>query len=258
MSDLIKSVPNDIVPAFIGRGPSGFEGIDNDCVSIPFLRLAQVNTPQAQPGPDRLAGLEAGMYFNPSTGRIYGKEPRFIMLGFYRSWNVWNGEPPNASFVRSMTNDEFVSIQASTHKDDKGKVVDSQGNRYQDTRNFFVLSADHPEDGILLYPMTSTGIPMSKKWLAKAWAIKVKSKDGTLVSAPMWSRVWQFKVNFVTSPKGNYFQVADATDQGWIDQQTAPIAEAAFDEAMAYDKSRVQGAEKTTPAQADDTPEWMN
>jgi hypothetical protein len=239
-------------PAFIEvGGATGFESIDNECISIPFLRLAQVNTPQAQPGDSKLAGLEAGMYFNPSTGRIYGKEASFVILGFHRTWNVWQGEPPNARFVKSMLPEEFLADSApKTHRDDKGKTVDDAGNRYVDNRNFFLLSADHPEDGILLYPMSSTGIPASKKWLAKATAIRVKDADGNLAQAPMWSRVWTLRTGFVQSPKGNFFQVSDVADRGWIPESLVAVVKSAFEEAQAYSKSRLA----VKPAEAEDEP----
>lgn len=262
MGELIKSVSTstgtststDMVPSFItGGGATGFEKLDNDCISIPFLRLAQVNTPQVQPGNDQIKNLQAGMYFNPSTGRIYGSEPKFIILGFSRSWNVWFGEPPAARFVKSMTNEDFELHARSRTKTENNKTTDPEGNRYQDTRNFFLLSADHPEDGILLYPMTSTGIPMSKKWLAKASAIRGKAADGSLSQAPMWSRVWGFKVNFVKGDKGSYYQVADASDLGWIPAEFASIAKSAFEEVREYDKARVSGIEKH-----DDAPDWVN
>lgn len=256
MSDLVTKVMNtDVAPAFLTQGgATGFENMDNDCISIPFLRLAQVNTPQAQPGQDQLPGLQAGMYFNPSTGRIYGKEPRLIILGFNRTWNMWFGEPPAAKFVRTMSNDEFERDYRAKTENVNGKIVDKEGNRYQDTRNFFVMSAEHPEDGALLYPMTSTGIPASKKWLAKSAAIRVKTADGKLAQAPMWSRIWGLKVNFIQSPKGNYFQVNDVADCGWITADLAPGAEAAFNEVLAYDKSRVAGVEKTHDD--DPTKDW--
>lgn len=254
-TDLQTTKTTDLaMPSFIQTsGPTGFENVDNDCISIPFLRLAQVNTPQAQPGPDKLPGLEAGMYFNPSTGRIYGKEPRFTILGFFRTWNVWAGEPPQAKFVRSMSAEEFEKDFRAKVVTEGNKTTDKDGNRYQDTRNFFVLSADHPEDGVLLYPMTSTGIPMSKKWLAKASAIRVDGPNGVKVCAPMWSRIWKLKVNFVTSPKGNYFQVADASDEGWIPAELTPTAKSAFEECLAYDKARVAGVEKHG-----DEPDWVS
>lgn len=235
-----KVMDTDIVPAFITvGGPTGFEGMDSDCVSIPFLRLAQVNTPQAQPGTERLNGLEPGMYFNPSTGRIYGKEPRFSILGFYRSWNIWFGEPPAAKFVSSVSNDEFEAKYRAKTSNENGKIVDKEGNRYQDTRNFFLLSADHPEDGVLLYPMTSTGIPTSKKWLAKASAIRAKAADGSLAAVPMYSRIWRLKVGFIQSPKGNFFQVQDAQDEGWIPGSLEMAVKAAFSEAQDYIHGRV-------------------
>jgi hypothetical protein len=239
--------PKTLAPSYLSvSGPTGFENIDNDCISIPFLRLAQTNSPQCQPGDDKIQGLEAGMYFNPTTGKIYGKDAAFIILGFYRTWNVWHGEPPQAQFVRSLMPEEFMKdFESKTHRDEKNKIVDNEGNRYVDNRNFLLLCADYPEDGILLYPMSSTGIPASKKWLAKAAALRVKDATGNLVQAPMYSRIWQLKIGFVQSPKGNYFQVADVTDRGWVPETIMGAVKSAFEEAQAFDRSRIFVLEKS-------------
>jgi len=252
--DVTVAEGKDLVPDFLDNfsGSTGFENVDNDCVSIPFLRLSQQNTPQVLPGKDHIANLQGGMYFNPTTGRIYD-DPSFIILGFFRTWNVWHGEPPSSKFVRSITNDDFIqNYESKTTKNDKGKIVDQDGNRYQDTRNFLLLSASHPEDGILLYGMSSTGIPASKKWLAKASAIRVKDASGNLVQAPMWSRIWTLKTSFEQKPQGSYFQVSDIVDKGWIPAEASKVVKDAFDEAQSYDKMRI----KTVEEKVDDTPEW--
>jgi hypothetical protein len=254
--DLTIADSKDLAPSFLGSysGSTGFENISNDCISIPFLRLAQTNTPQASPGKDKIAGLSAGMYFNPSTGRVYEKA-EFIILGFFRNFTVWHGEPPDSKFVKALSAEDFSkNYEAKTRRDeDSGKVIDSDGNRYVDTRNFLVLSATAPEDGIMLYGMASTGIPASKKWLAKASAIRVKDSEGNIVQAPMWSRVWELKPTFQEKKKGSFFQVTDIQDKGWIDSSIANAVKAAFEEAQGYDKSRIASVEKAEEAE----PDWV-
>ena len=254
--DLTVNGSKDLAPSFLGgySGNTGFENISNDCISIPFLRLAQSNTPQATNGSkDYLEGLVPGKYFNPTTGKIY-TEAEFIILGFFRNFTVWHGEPPDAKFVKSISPEDFIAnYQAKTHLNDKGKIVDDDGNRYVDTRNFLVISASAPEDGIMLYGMASTAIPASKKWLAKASAVRVKDAEGNIAQAPMWSRVWQLKTSFHDEPKGKYWQVSDIQDKGWIPADIAPAVKMAFEEAQGYDKSRIAAVEK---APEDDAPDW--
>lgn len=239
MNDLTKTTNG--VPDFLGSsfGPTGFETVDNDSIAIPFLRLAQVNTPQVQPGTDKIDGLAAGMYFSPSISKVYGEAPRLVVVGFYRSWNIWNGEPPAAKFVSSISNDEFkADYEAKTHRDDKGKIVDDVGNRYVDTRNVFLFNADSPEDGVLLYPMSSTAIPASKRWNAKMAAIRVPGPDGRPEQVAMWSRIWTPKVDFVRGDKGSYYTPTDFKDQGWIPDSLVAAAKGAFEEAQAYVTNR--------------------
>jgi hypothetical protein len=101
--------------------------------------------------------------------------------------------------------------------------------------------------------MASTGIPASKKWLAKASAVRVRAADGSLVQAPMWSRVWRLKTQFEEKPKGKYWQVGDVIDGGWIPAALAPTVQAMFEEAQSYDKARIGAVEKIPE---EDIPEW--
>lgn len=251
MNEIAKTDTKEILPFFVADavGPSGFENIENDCISIPFLRLAQSNTPQVSDPGERIDGLTSGLYFSPSTGKIYGASPKLIILGFYRSFTVWDGEPPKAKFVRALDSNDFSrNYQHKTHEQKKttGKgtiLVDDQGLRYTDTRNFFVLSADSPGDGVLLYAMTSSGIPASKKWLAKASMVRVQDADGGMAQAPIWSRIWEPKITYVND-NGGYYQVADIIDRGWISESMAPVVREAFEEVLAYDKARIAAVEK--------------
>jgi hypothetical protein len=258
MDDLVKREETAVMPFFVGDtdGPTGFENVDSDCVAIPFLRLAQSNTPQFSDPSNKIEGLQPGMYFNPSSGRIYGSDPRLVILGFYRCWNVWFGEPPMARFVRSIPNEEYAKsysgvTHSETDKDGRTRIVDADGNRYVDTRNFFVMCLDHIEDGVLLYPMTSTGIPPSRKWLSKSSAIKVLNEKGEPVldnngvpkQAPMWYRIWKPKVTWQEKKRGKFYQVADFLDGGWLPDEYRPVVQQAFDEVRAYDKARIAAAD---------------
>lgn len=224
------TIRNETLPAFLGQtsGPTGFENVDNDCVSIPFLKLAQSNTPQAQRGSKNIPGLEAGMFFNQATGRIYGNNPSIIVLGFFRTFVEWEGEGAEARFVRQMTPTEFDrDIAQSVTKDDKGKSCLPNGNRIVDTRNFFIISAEHPEDGILLYAMTSTAIPASKKWLSMMQSTK----------APIYAKIWELGSEFTEDKKGNYFKVTTPADRGFINEVMFEVVKPAFDEVEGYKSS---------------------
>lgn len=223
---------NEMLPDFLGNfsGDDGFNTVDQSCVSLPFLRLSQSNTPAVVE-----KKIESGVFYNTATMKVYGANARFIILGFYKAFVEWDGEGEGAKFVRSISADIYESEIASTcHRDEKtGKILTAKGTRIVDCRNFFVMNADVPEDGIMLYVMSSTGIPASKKWLSLASGVRIKT-DAGIVRAPMWASVWKLSTEFTRNDKGSFYQVKDVEKDGWISAVAKDDIENAFASAQAY------------------------
>ena len=96
-NDIVRTDAN--TPAYLadGGGRTGLEGISNECIAIPFLKLAQDLTPEARKVHSQyLEGLSPGMFFNRTTRSIYGSKLKVVVLGFYQQFGEWEGDPPNA------------------------------------------------------------------------------------------------------------------------------------------------------------------
>lgn len=227
MNELTKK---DETPSYLttASGRTGFEDIGADDVKMAFMKLAQLNTPEAQPGTKAITGLKPGEFFNNASRKSYGTEPSVIIVGYKRSFTEWQGEGAEAKLVAQYTPAQFAGIEAACKVDEKGRLF-YNGNRINDSRNFLLLSAEHPEDGVFQYSATSTAIGAARKWLTLASCYK---------SAPIYARVWKLSATWTESPSGNYFKLDPPSDLGWTPSALADIAKAAFERGAAIAEAK--------------------
>jgi len=205
MSKELKEKENtEIAEAqFFGTdGYTGYENVDSESLSVPFLRVAQANTAQInEDEPSYIDGLKLGHFYNTAAGKGYGRELRMVLLGYMRTFVVWGAEM--GDFHGVLTAEEFKKIEPTLTR--KGAMfIGPDGNRYQDTRNFFVVLPDHPEDGVILYPLKSAGITQSRKLLTRASAVR---KDGKQV--PLFASIWKVGTVKNQNDQGTWYEIGD-------------------------------------------------
>jgi hypothetical protein len=167
------------------------EQFSQDELELPFLRVAQKGSPQVDDGkPEHIEDLKPGQFFNTVTGEIYGDEIKVQVHGYFHNFVIWKGPKGAGKYSGAMTPAEFETFQETNKLDRDGgdmvQFVDGEEFRYTDTRNFIVSLPDHEEDGILLYPMYSTGIKPAKKWNSLYLTRKIGGKQ-TVRYATVWS-----------------------------------------------------------------------
>ena len=221
-------------------GDSGFQSVDRDCVTIPFLKVAQSTHDETKRGHTKyIEGLEPGMFFCPMTRKIYGTKVELVILSFYRQYVMYDGEGMDSKFSGVMEPEVFrLNIEPKATRK-RSYFVDGRGWRYVDTRNFIVFVNGHYEDGPLLMSMSSTGVPPSKNWLSQAQS--VKTQDGR--QAKICSCVWGLETSFFQNPEGSYHQVSRITKLGGVPQARRQLVLAAFNQIQSLDTSSIQGDE---------------
>lgn len=229
-------------------GPTGLEGIDRDCVTIPFLKVAQSNHDQTKRGsPEEIRGLEPGMFFCPATRKVYGSEVNLIILRFYRQYIVYDGEGTDAKMIDAITPEAFVrDIEPYATRVKSYHMKD--GNRYVDTRNFIVMVAGALHDGAMLLSLSSTGISPSKKWLTQVGSVYAPNGQ----PAPIWTSVWRLATAFQNNPQGSYYQITRVDRMGWITEKAKPIVVRAFLDAQGHNTADIKGDGDMTAKPAPD------
>lgn len=233
-------------------GPSGFEGVTQECTVLPFLKVAQSSTNEAKKGdPKQIPGLELGHFFCPATRKVYGDSINLVILKFYRQYVIYESRDAASKFMGTMAPEDFAKIEKQCVRE-KSYHLDAEGHRYVDTRNFIVLAAGRWEDGPMLYSMASTGIGPSRKLLTQAQ--NVRDPNGKL--APIWSSVWKLTTGYQSNDAGqSYYQVAGIDRLGYVPKERAKMIVDAFLDAQGMATSALSEAvakqhdlEETVPA----------
>jgi hypothetical protein len=146
---------------FINDAEDSFEGFDDintETMSIPFLKLAQDLTPQTKKNkPEFIEGLDVGMFFNSVTGENYGSHLEIIIVKFERVYIEWL---PNRGGFVGYHSPEIASDMAF----DKtfGKWKTEEGNELVEYYAYYLLINGKEINEPMIMSLASTAIKVAK------------------------------------------------------------------------------------------------
>lgn len=180
---------------------SGFEEADKDAYAIPFFQLLQKGSPQVDEDDGAyIEGTKPGMILNTVDETVFdGKLGITVIPVHYRRTFVeWVPRDEGGGFVQEHSAEDGLKLH--TMVNDKNQDVLDNGNQLVDTRSHFVLVLT--EDGGYvpgILAMTSTQMKKSRKWMSVMQGIRMKRKDGTMFTPPMFSHTY----TVVSVPESN-------------------------------------------------------
>lgn len=199
------------------------EHLTQEELELPFLRVAQKGSPQVdEDKPEYIEGLKPGQYFNTVAGESYGDSLKVQVHGYFRNFIVWKGEKGNGDFSGTLTPEQFEEFKAEhlelvREGGDMMHTVDGEQIRYSDTRNFIVSLPDHPEDGIMIYPMSSTGIKAARKWNTLNSGRRLNGQQ-----VKRYATIWEIETSGYEKNGYSWKQTSKIKPVGWA---TAELAE---------------------------------
>lgn len=192
------------------------EHLSQEELELPFLRVAQKGTPQVdEDKPEHIDGLKPGHYFNTVSGENYGDTVKIQVHGYFHSYIIWKGEKGNGEFSGSMTPEEFREFESKNKLERDGgdmvHMVDGEEFRYSDTRNFIVSLPEYEEDGIMIYPMSSTAIKAARKWNTLNNGRRVNGRP-----AKRYATLWELKTAGFEKNGFTWKQTSSIKPLGWV------------------------------------------
>ena len=185
------------------------EHLSQDEMEMPFLKLAQKMTKQ------EIDGLSPGKFFNSVSEAVYGDTIKVQVHGYFHNYTKWCGPKGNGEFRGSMTREEFNALESKTalvrDGGDMTHTVDGEDLRYTDTHNFIVSLPDFPEDGVMIYPLSSTGCKVARKWNTLKNTRMVNGKQ-----TKRYATLWELKTGNYESNGFAYKQVSTIKALGWV------------------------------------------
>ena len=171
--------------------------------------------------PEYIDGLKPGQFFNTVSGKVYGDEQNMIVHGYFHNFVIWKGPKGNGTFSGTMTTDEFAEFEKKNQLTRDGgdlvQIVNGEELLYTDTHTFIVTLPDHIEDGIMLYPLSSTGCKVARKWNSLWQTRKIRNEEGAIVQSKRYATLWNLKTAGFESNGFSYKQVSTIKPVGWND-----------------------------------------
>lgn len=236
----------------MGMG-DGFESITQDDLSFPFLKIAQPTSSQVMEDDDSyIEGLKPGHFFNTVTNARYGKELDVVIIGYYQAILMWGDELGDYKGQISPLDFKALKPTLSYEENDDGKMewTDGDGTKYVDTRTYFVILPDYPEDGLMMFSLSSTGITHSKKWITKTRMVQLPAKAGVMPkTAPIFTSVWRIGTKLNKKDSFRWFQIGEKKVScieriGWVPGELVPVIKSsvAFFADLSKERVNFQGA----------------
>jgi hypothetical protein len=195
-----NNLPSTEVLDFSADAGLGLEGAGKDSFALPFLAILQGLSPQIE----TVEGAKPGLFINTITNGL-SASINVVPVAFQRRYLEWKPREKGGGFCGSH---DVVSVETdpSIKKDNKGQLVNEEGNILKDTRMHYVLIVN--DDGSYnpaLISMSSTQVKKSKRWLSMIRSVQSKDGKGNTFNPPSFSHVYELTSLKEQNDKGTWY-----------------------------------------------------
>ncbi len=243
------------VPATMDYGDdagAGFEDMNNEDFTVPFLTILQALSPAVQ---DEVDGAKSGAWFNTVTEEIFGGKDgvRFVPCHRTHRWNEWRPREQGGGLVGThYPEDEMIQHAKSTQA--FGEYQSPEGNDLVDTFDVWglLLLDDGTYDHVIL-SFAKTKIKLYKRWATQMVNMKTKQGDGRFIQPPMFAHVWRLTTVQEESASGKFWNIRIKLDGDSAEEcRLAPDSEL-YLAAKSFRDMAVSGAARAAVDKAEDT-----
>ena len=193
---------------FADDAGSGSENMTKDDLTIPRLSILQALSPQVKKGEKRIEGAEEGDIFNNVLEEVTSGDDGLLVVPItYRSTFIeWQTRESGGGFVADHGFDK--SVINACQKDDKGRMINSDGNQIVQTAEYYVFVVN-PETGEY-YPvvisMSGTQLKHSRRFNTVINTRRVPNPNGQGTFNPaMFYAAYRFNTQPEQNDKGSWF-----------------------------------------------------
>lgn len=235
MNDLVTTNASDLAQFIVGSQKTGFENMDSSCIARPYLQIAQAMSEMATKGnPNYIPGLEPGMFYSPTTKKVFGRSVDVCVLKFIPEYAIWGGIDSSGRKTDFRTMIDKATFEREYSKNYKwdpryNALSNSNGEIAIEQFDYILMFPGSIEEGLYMFSLKSIGIPVGRKWNTMALNIKV-NLNGAMRQAPIWASVWRLTTGLDQNKKGSSFQITQIERIGFVSKNIAPVVAGAFSE----------------------------
>lgn len=207
---------------FAADAGAGMEGAGQESFAIPFLSVLQKGSPQVDEASGAaIEGARAGMLFENVTGRMFSGKDGVVIVpcSYKREFLRWGARDNGGGFKGAYTPEDVADMRAKGQivelegrlyaPEQDGSVSDKKSDRFNDTRNHYVLIIDQ-ETGAwteALLSLTSTQIKKSKMLMSALASVKLKNGANQMYTPPTFANYVRVTTVGESNDKGTWFGV---------------------------------------------------
>lgn len=191
--------------ALAGKGQEQIQDTKTD-----YLKIAQtISEETIKQKPNYIPGLEAGMFFCPTTKKVYGNVMDVIVLSTRKNYMITDMKDEFKGFADR--------IDPTWERDADGRLRTPEGYFAKVQYSYLIVTPDNLEQPIVLV-LKKTDVPAARDWNTQIKNCKLE--DGS--PAPIFGAIWTLTSTFREGDKGSWFSLcngksASVAFKGFID-----------------------------------------
>lgn len=216
MSDLVKATSAELAaPSYLDGFETDQPAFGHEDLKQPFLKI--LHKP-IMSDDGRQVMVPAGDFVHSITNESFGPSIDLVVLKWEKAFVEW--EPDGGNFVGKYSYDEAHKLGKFNKSDDGFRWTTKEGNNLVETHYYYVMVANRPDAGMLVFGLKTTGIKHARNWNTKIFGVLTPSGK----RAPIFAKVWRLTtMKNVNANNQEYFQIGKGkesaiTSPGWISQ----------------------------------------
>jgi hypothetical protein len=209
------AVADDFFQANAGAGLDNVTAAD---MLVPRLTILQSLSPQLKARESSfIEGAKVGDICDVGTGTLFPGTLLFLPVYYRKDYLEWAPRSSGGGLVQIHSD---PAILEQTTRNDKKQALLPNGNLVAETAQFFGfnLSANRQ---MCFIPMASTQLKKARKWITLAASEKLRRRDGSEFTAPLFYRAYELGTADESNAQGDW--------SGWTINRGPALNEMEFD-----------------------------
>jgi len=188
---------------FSSDANKGFDSVEPSDFGVPIVKLLQ----KMSPAVDDVADAKPGDFYVGTTGQLWDGATGLLVIPCYykKYYGVWTPRDMGGGFQGELAVDDPLVREAKTVG--MTKVLEN-GDELKETVNWYLTIINDLDNPIrVLFPMMSTQLRISRKFISLSSGIKMKNAEGDLYTPPMFSHVYKIVSQQESNNKGTWYSM---------------------------------------------------
>lgn len=203
---------------FQANAGAGLDNVTAADMLVPRLTILQSLSPQLKPRDAAyIEGAKVGSICDVGTGRLFEGSILFLPCYYRKDYLEWAPRSSGGGLVAIHSD---PAIMEQTQRNERKQPLLPNGNLVAETAQFFGFNLS-AERQMCFVPMASTQLKKARKWITMAAGEKLKRRDGSEFTAPLFYRCYELGTAEEKNAQGDW--------SGWTVTRGPALNEMEFD-----------------------------